>query len=301
MTFSIIVDSAANIPAEKVKEYDIEVISFVNYVNGEELVCFDPNLSPEEERNNGKKYYDAVRNGAEVKTSLVNSDTFEKEFAKHLEKGLDIIYICLSKNISGTFQAASIAREELLEKYPERKIEIIDSLNASLGEGLHAIKASELRKQGMEVEEIADVLRKDVPRMNGVFTVADLKYLSRSGRIHSAKALAGNVLNIKPILIGNGDGYIVEFSKIRGRKKSIERLIELVVNNVEEPENQILGVAHADAYEEAKYVADKVMSSCGFRDCIITSYDYCTGSHVGPETIAVFFLAKDRLLMGKAE
>ncbi len=301
MAFGIIVDSAANIPAEKIKEYDIEVISFVNYVDGEELVCFDPDLTPEEERINGKKYYDAIRNGAEVKTSLVNSDTFEKEFEKYLEKGMDVIYICLSNGISGTFQAAVIAKEELTEKYPERRIEIVDSLNASLGEGLHAIKASELRKQGMNAEETAEILRKDVPRMNGVFTVADLKYLSRTGRIHSAKALAGNVLNIKPILIGNGEGYIVEFSKVRGRKKSIEKLIELVADNVEEPENQIFGVAHADAYEEAKYVADKVMNRCGFKDYMITSYDYCTGSHVGPETIAVFFLAKDRLLTGRAK
>lgn len=296
MSFRIIVDSAGNIPATEAKKYKIDVVSFINYVDGKELICYDESLSYEEERIKGKQYYDAVRAGAEVKTSLVNSSQFAEVFEDVVKSGEDILYVSLSKNISGTFQAASIAKEMVLENYPKAKIELVDALNASLGQGLHCIYASMLRDKGMEVTEVADIVRSYVPKMNGVFTVGDLKYLAKTGRITGAKALMGNMLSIKPILRGNAGGYIVEFKKIRGRKKSLEELINLVVNNIENPSEQILGIAHADAYEEALIVANRIDEKVHPKEIMITSYDYCTGSHVGPDTIALFFIAKDREL-----
>ena len=294
--FQIVVDSAANIPAELVKKYDIRVISFVNYVNGKKVVCFDPDLTPEEERAKGKEYYDAVRAGADVKTGLVSSGDFEDLFRSILEAGDDILYFSLSKNISGTYNPARIAAEELSESFPDRKIRLIDALNASLAQGILAIYASEMRAKGMSLDETAVILATYPAKMNGVFTVGDLKYLSKTGRISSSAALVGNLLSIKPILRGNKDGFIVQFKKCRGRKSALNTLVSLVCDNIVNPEEQIIGIAHADAYEDSLYVMEEIRKRVKLRGFINTSYDYCTGSHVGPDTIALFFMAKDREL-----
>ena len=294
--FQIVVDSAANIPAELVKKYDIRVISIVNYVNGKRIVCFDPDLTPEEERAKGKEYYDAVRAGADVKTGLVSSGDFEDLFRSILEAGDDILYFSLSKNISGTYNSARIAAEELSESFPDRKIRLIDALNASLAQGILAIYASEMRAKGMSLDETADILATYPAKMNGVFTVGDLKYLSKTGRISSSAALVGNLLSIKPILRGNKDGFIVQFKKCRGRKSALNTLVSLVCDNIVNPEEQIIGIAHADAYEDSLYVMEEIRKRVKLRGFINTSYDYCTGSHVGPDTIALFFMAKDREL-----
>lgn len=294
--FQIVVDSAANIPAELVKKYDIRVISFVNYVNGKKVVCFAPDLTPEEERAKGKEYYDAVRAGADVKTGLVSSGDFEDLFRSILEAGDDILYFSLSKNISGTYNSARIAAEELSESFPDRKIRLIDALNASLAQGILAIYASEMRAKGMSLDETADILATYPAKMNGVFTVGDLKYLSKTGRISSSAALVGNLLSIKPILRGNKDGFIVQFKKCRGRKSALNTLVSLVCDNIVNPEEQIIGIAHADAYEDSLYVMEEIRKRVKLRGFINTSYDYCTGSHVGPDTIALFFMAKDREL-----
>ena len=294
--FQIVVDSAANIPAELVKKYDIRVISFVNYVNGKKVVCFDPDLTPEEERAKGREYYDAVRAGADVKTGLISSGDFEDLFRSILEAGDDILYFSLSKNISGTYNSARIAAEELSESFPDRKIRLIDALNASLAQGILAIYASEMRAKGMSLDETADILATYPAKMNGVFTVGDLKYLSKTGRISSSAALVGNLLSIKPILRGNKDGFIVQFKKCRGRKSALNTLVSLVCDNIVNPEEQIIGIAHADAYEDSLYVMEEIRKRVKLRGFINTSYDYCTGSHVGPDTIALFFMAKDREL-----
>ncbi|MCR5610193.1 MAG: DegV family protein [Lachnospiraceae bacterium] len=298
--FQIIVDSAANIPADLVKKFRIIVKSFINYVDGKEVVCFDPDLTQEEEREKGREYYDAIKAGAEVKTSLINSETFEEIFRNVLEKDEDVIYISLSSNISGTFNAARIACEEIMQNPPnDRKIYLVDSMNASLGQGLLAIYASEMRDKGMDVQEVYNEISSYVPRINGVFTVDDLKHLTKTGRLSNPAAYIGNLLGIKPILKGNKDGYIVQFKKCRGRKSSLNELVDLVCNNATDTENQIFGIAHANNYEDSLYVMNEIKKRVTFRDYINTSYDFCTGSHVGPDTIAVFFLAKDRELEGK--
>jgi DegV family protein with EDD domain len=294
--FQVFVDSAANIPATIVKEYGIHVISFVNMVNGEPLVCFNPDLTEEQEREEGRKYYDAIRQGAEVKTSLISTGTFEDEFRPVLEAGEDIIYFSLSHGISGNYNAARIAVEELAEEFPERKIRLVDSLNASLAQGILGIYAVEMREKGEDIDTIADRLQEYAHKMNGLFTVEDLKYLSRTGRLSNAKAFVGNILGIKPILKGSKEGVIVAFQKVRTRKRSLATIIDLVVKNIENPEDQIIGIAHADCYEESLYVMEQIQEKVKVRRFINTSYDYCTGSHVGPGTIALFFMAKDREL-----
>ena len=296
--FQIVVDSAANIPAELVKKYDIRVISFVNYVNGQPLTCFDPDLTMEQERVKGKEYYDALRAGAEIKTGLISSGDFEECFRSIMENNEDVLYFSLSKNISGTYNSARIAAQELMENPPMgRRIRMIDSLNASLAQGILAIYASEMRSRGMDFDTIADTLETYPARMNGIFTVGDLKYLAKTGRLSDSAALIGNILSIKPILRGNKDGYIVQYKKCRGRKAALNTLISLVCETIVDPEEQIIGIAHADSYEDSLYVMEEIQKRIQVREFINTSYDYCTGSHVGPDTIALFYMAKDRELL----
>jgi len=266
--FQVFVDSAANLPAVTAKKYDIHVVSFVNLVNGKELVCFDPDLSPEEELAKGKEYYNAMRTGCEIKTGLISTANFADAFRTALE-----------------------------EYGGKRKIRLVDSLNASLAQGILAIYASEMRDRGMNVDEAADLLETYVSKMNGVFTVGDLKYLSRTGRIKGSVAVVGNMLKIKPILRGSEDGYIVSYKNVRGRKAVLNELIRLFCETIEEPEKQIVGIAHADAYEESLYMMEEIQKRVKVREFINTSYDYCTGSHVGPDTIALFYLGKDRSLL----
>ena len=153
-----------------------------------------------------------------------------------------------------------------------------------------------MRDKGMTVDEAADIMESYVGKMNGVFTVGDLKYLSRTGRIKGSVATIGNVLKIKPILRGDKDGYIVTYKNVRGRKSALNTLVNLVCNNIVDPEQQIIGIAHADAYEDSLYIMNKIQERIKVRDFINTSYDFCTGSHVGPDTIALFFLGNDREL-----
>ena len=295
--FQIFVDSAANLPAVIVKKYNINVISFVNLISGKEVTCYSPDLTPEEEREKGKEYYDAMRKGREIKTGLISTATFEEKFQEALDADQDVLYFSLSKNISGNFNSARLAAEELSDHNANgRKIRLIDSLNASLAQGILAIYASIMRDKGMSVDEVADFLEPLVSKMNGVFTVGDLKYLSRTGRIKGSVATIGNVLKIKPILRGNKDGYIVTYKNVRGRKSALNTLINLVCDNIVKPEEQIIGIAHADAYEDSLYIMEKIREKIKVRDFINTSYDFCTGSHVGPDTIALFFIGKDREL-----
>ena len=298
---SVYVDSGANIPAVVVEKYGINVIPFINLVDGKEVPGFEPGLTEEQERQKGKEYYDNIRNGAKVSTSLINTGTFEEIFEKELAAGNDVIYIAISSGISGTYNSAASACEELKERYPDREIYAVDSMNASLASGIPAIYATELAAKGLGAGKIAQLLTDAAPYMNGVFTVGDLKYLAATGRISGVAAFAGNVLNIKPILKGNAQGFIVQVKKMRGRKKATDELAKLILDNIIEPEKQILGIAHADAYEESLEIMRKVQEKVKLRDFINTSYDFCTGSHVGPDTIAVFFMGYDRELSGECE
>ena len=227
--FEIIVDSAANIPAELCKKYKIKVLSFVNLVNGKEMTCFEPDLTPEQERAKGKEYYDAIREGAEVKTGLISSGIFEDTFREIIEADKDILYFSLSKNISGNYNSARVAADAVLDDCNNgRKIRLVDSLETYPA------------------------------RLNGVFTVGNLKYIARTGRLSGTTALVGNMLSIKPILRGSKDGYIVQFRKCRGRKAVLNELVNLLCDNITDPENQIIGVAHADAYEDSLYVIEQI-------------------------------------------
>lgn len=279
-------DTSANLPVEIIDEYGIEVVPFSYTIDGVEYI-------PEREFD-GKAFYAAMRAGSEVKTSMVNAGTFIERFKAALDAGKDVLYIGMSGGISGTANAALMAKQELDEEYPDRKIIVIDTLAASLGEGLFVIKAAEQLKDGAALDAIEEAIRAQVPSMCQSFTVDDLKYLKKTGRVSGAAAIIGNVLSIHPILIGDYEGKIVVKSKVRGMKRTLdalaERYAELALSKTE-----TIGIAHADNEEGKAYLVQRLRDKGLTGKCLSVCYEPVTGSHVGPGTVALFFFGTDRM------
>ena len=279
-------DTSANLPVEIIDEYGIEVVPFSYTIDGVEYV-------PEREFD-GKAFYAAMRAGSEVKTSMVNAGTFIERFKTALDAGRDVLYIGMSGGISGTANAALMAKQELDEEYPDRKIIVIDTLAASLGEGLFVIKAAEQLKDGVALDKIEEDIRAQVPSMCQSFTVDDLKYLKNTGRVSGAAAIIGNVLSIHPILIGDYEGKIVVKAKVRGMKRTLdalaERYAELALSKTE-----TIGIAHADNEEGKAYLVQRLRDKGLTGKCLSVCYEPVTGSHVGPGTVALFFFGTDRM------
>lgn len=279
-------DTSANLPVEIIDEYGIEVVPFSYTIDGVEYI-------PEREFD-GKAFYAAMRAGSEVKTSMVNAGTFIERFKTALDAGKDVLYIGMSGGISGTANAALMAKQELDEEYPDRKIVVIDTLAASLGEGLFVIKAAEQLKDGVALDAIEEAIRAQVPSMCQSFTVDDLKYLKNTGRVSGAAAIIGNVLSIHPILIGDYEGKIVVKAKVRGMKRTLdalaERYAELALSKTE-----TIGIAHADNEERKAYLVQRLRDKGLTGKCLSVCYEPVTGSHVGPGTVALFFFGTDRM------
>lgn len=279
-------DTSANLPVEIIDEYGIEVVPFSYTIDGVEYI-------PEREFD-GKAFYAAMRAGSAVKTSMVNTGTFIEHFKAALDAGKDVLYIGMSGGISGTANAALMAKQELDEEYPDRKIVVIDTLAASLGEGLFVIKAAEQLKDGVALDAIEEAIRAQVPSMCQSFTVDDLKYLKNTGRVSGAAAIIGNVLSIHPILIGDYEGKIVVKAKVRGMKRTLdalaERYAELALSKTE-----TIGIAHADNEEGKAYLVQRLRDKGLTGKCLSVCYEPVTGSHVGPGTVALFFFGTDRM------
>lgn len=290
--FDIYVDSGANIPYALVKKHDIHVISYVISVNGEERLCYEENIAFEE---TAKKFYEDMRAGAEVKTSLLNSEKFVDALSPSLESGKDVLLFTISSGISATNQQANFAKEKLEKQFPERSVFVIDSANASMGEGMLALKAADLRDIGESAETAAKWATEHAYQLNSYLTVGDLKYLKKTGRISTTLAIAGTLLNIKPVLRADGgdNAKIVFFNKTRGRKKALQELADAYRTKAANHEDQTVAICHCDCEEDALALADMIRE-IGVKDIIIEYYDLCTGSHVGPGTVALFFYGKDR-------
>ena len=290
--FDIYCDSGANIPYEIVKERGINVISYSYNVDGKEFSCYGDGKNFAEI---AKKFYEDMRNGVEFKTSLIDVHKIIDAVTPSLEGGRDVLMTFISAGISGTFNQAKEAVRVLSEKYPERKIIACDSVNASMGEGLLVIKACDLRDMGESVEAAAEWFEGNKYNLNSYLTVGDLKYLKRGGRISTTLAIAGTLLNIKPVLKANGEdvAQIVFHSKERGRKRALTALAENFTENVVDPENQTIAICHCDCEEDALSLAE-ILKERGAKEIVIEYYDLCSGAHVGPGTIALFFYGKDR-------
>ncbi len=293
MAYEIVTDSASNLTRDLLEEYDIHMVSYHVNLDGEDYLCYDPDRDYAEA---GKNFYDRMRAGAKVSTSLVNTTAIEEMIEPMLKAGRDVIFVGISSGLSGTVQAARIAAEDLSEDFPDRKVIVIDSMGASLGEGLLVIELSKLRAQGCSIEEAASWYEAHKMDMNHIFTVDDLMYLKRGGRISTAEAIVGSILSIKPVLQASEEGTIISFCKTRGRKKALKELADQTISHIVDPQDQVIGIAHCDAPEDAELVADLVKAAVPVKDVIIRVYDICTGTHVGPGTVAIFFMGKGRSL-----
>lgn len=284
MSFTILTDTSANLPSAYLLEHGIGVVPFTYSIKDKTYSCLDT------EGFDAKKFYKAMRMGADVKTSQINLHSYVSFFEPYLERGEDILMICMSSGISGAYHWAEAAREELLRKYPERNIRLIDTLAASLGEGIFVLRAVEMRAEGMSLGEVYEVILEERHRMYQVFTVDDLMYLKKTGRVKGSVAIVGNMLHVKPLLKGNENGEIVNFAKTIGRRRAIEGLAQKYNQLVKEPGNQVVGIAHADCEDDAKLLAELLNRKKPPKEILTVMYEPVTGSHVGPGTLALFFL-----------
>lgn len=241
-----------------------------------------------------KAFYDMMRDGKMPKTSQVTPEMWEECFRSILATGEDVLAITFSGGLSGTASAAFMAAEEVREDYPDRKLIVIDSLQASAGEGLMVHYALENRANGMSLEDNAHWVEQNIQNFVAWFTVDDLMHLHRGGRVSAASAIVGSLVRIKPIMRVDENGKLAVYEKAAGRKRSIRILAEKIIADIVNPEEQIIHISHGDCFEEAKALADIIKTSLPVKDVRISYVGAVIGSHTGPGVIAIFCMSEGR-------
>jgi DegV family protein with EDD domain len=288
MSYNIVTDSSANLPDSYIERYHLQVLALEFIVDGVSYRGYT-----EGEITDNKQFYSMMREGKVVKTSLVSLRDTEKVLRACFDEGNDILYIGFDSALSGTYEAVSSHMRMIQEKeYPERKLRCVDTLAAALGEGLLVIEAAEKKIQGAELDELADWVAANRLHSAHWFTVEDLNYLQRGGRLSKGAALAATLLNIKPVLHVDEEGRLVPVEKVRGRKKSIQALFERYAQTAREPRAELpVYISHGDCLEDAQQLADLISSQYGATDVVINDLDPVIGAHSGPGTVALFFLS----------
>lgn len=280
MSFTIMTDTSANLPEVFLRENDVRCISYTFMIDG---------VEPENFVFEGKAFYDDMRRGKIVTTSQISPQRYADFFRAELAQGHDVLFVSMSSGISGSYNSAMIAAADLREEFPERKLRLVDALGASLGEGLLVIYAARMRAAGMSVDAAADRLLGKRYAICQVFTVDDLRYLKRGGRLSNLAAAVGILLQIKPLLKGDNEGKIVCFDKLRGRKRAIEAMAQSFDTYALRGEHLTVGIAHADCAGDAEKLAEMLRAVRDDLEIITVVYEPVTGSHVGPGTLALFF------------
>ena len=283
--YVLFTDSACDIHPDKLAEWNVKMLPLA-------FLFTDTNVEQKDHDEPIGEFYKSMRAGRVAKTSCVNEDAFENAFTEILEAGQDILYLGLSGGLSVTPDNAKKVAERLAKKYPDRKIEAIDSLSASAGEGLFVYLAVKNRDAGMTLEENAEALRKEIPHVCHWFTVEDLVYLKRGGRVSAATALLGTALNVKPVLHVDNEGHLIKMTQVHGRKKSIKKLAEKLGETIR-PDSPIF-ISNADCAEDAEMLKDIIKNECGMDVTLITSIGSVIGAHAGPGTLALFFMGSER-------
>jgi DegV family protein with EDD domain len=281
MSFTIMTDTSANLPEAFLQRHGIRCIPYSFLIEGKELskdFLFE-----------GKRFYDDMRRGRVVTTSQIPPQRYADFFRSELALGNDVLFVSMSSGISGSYNSACVAAEDLRAEFPERKLRLVDALGASLGEGLLVVWALRCRRAGMSVDETADRLLERRYGMCQVFTVDDLRYLKRGGRLSNLAAAVGTVLQIKPLLKGDNEGKIVCFEKLRGRRRAIEAMAEKFDAYALPQPGQTVGIAHADCEADMNYLISLLRKLREGLDIMTVCYEPVTGSHVGPGTLALFF------------
>ena len=285
--YVIFTDSCCDVSPELLAKWGVPYANMTFSFDGEDKEYIGTDISNHD-------FYDRMRQGAHARTAAINADTFARAFTPILEEGKDILYVAFSSGLSTTVNSAHMAAEELKEQHPDRKIVIVDTLAASAGGGLMVYMAVAKKNEGATIEENAAYMESLVPQHCIWFTVDDLEYLKRGGRVSPLVAFAGGVLGIKPILQMDEEGHLVKVSTARGRKKAIEALAEKYAELSYEEKNPPIFISHAEAENDAKQLADILKQRHGVEVTLITEIGPVIGSHAGPGTIALFFIGKHR-------
>lgn len=289
MKFEIITDSSANLTDSLIEKYDLKIISLSYFIGEEEYLSYKEGV-----KTDYSEFYARIRKKEEARTSLANYEECMRVLRPIAESGRDILYIGFSSALSGTFQNVSNCMQELRTKHPDQKLLCVDSLSASMGEGLLVYHALELAQRGATIEETLEWVENHKMNICQWFTVDDLFFLKRGGRLSGAAALAGSLLEIKPILHIDEEGRLVMVSKVKGRKKSLNALVEHMEETVVKIKPQKIFIAHGDCLEDAQYLADGIKAKLGLEDIEINYVDPVIGVHSGPGTIALFYYGKTR-------
>ena len=289
MSYKIITDTSANLTEEMIEQYNIDIIPLVFRIGEEEFYSYVKG-----EKTDIEQFYDRMRQGEIITTSLISMEKCQDVFESNLKEGKDILYISFSSALSGTYNAALMVAKNLEKEYPERKIYVVDSLAASMGQGLLVYYCAEQKRSGKSIEEVKDWLIENRLQLCHWFTVDDLFHLKRGGRISGTTALVGTVLGVKPVLHVDNEGRLVPVSKVRTRKKSLIALVDEMEKTCINPTEQIVFISHGDSIDDALYVEKLVRDRLNVKDIKINYVDPVIGAHSGPGTIALFFIGKTR-------
>ncbi|MBP1753696.1 MAG: DegV protein [Firmicutes bacterium] len=286
--YIITTDTTSDLPDDYLKQHNIAMLPLYYNFNGTvygDKVFLDP-----------KEFYDKMRKGAMPTTMAVNPDTARNLFVTLLDQGYDILHIAFSSALSGSCSVAATVARELMEERPGAKILVIDSLCASLGEGLLVHKAVKLKEAGKSIDETAEWLEQNKLNLCHMFTVDDLHHLHRGGRVSKATAIIGTLINVKPVLHVDNEGRLIPLNNVRGRKKALLSLVDQMEESLKgyDGQNDIAFISHGDSYEDAEYVGNLVKERFGIQEVLIHYVSPTIGAHSGPGTIALFFMGKSR-------
>ncbi|MBQ3795531.1 MAG: DegV family protein [Butyrivibrio sp.] len=287
MSFLVFADGCANLPQSLTD--GITILPCEYLINGESKV-----YSGDIESFDAHSYYEGLKKGDKVQTSLLNTQLFLTHFTPYASKGEDIVYIAMSSGISGTYNAARVAADELMEEYPDSFIHIVDSHGCGFGNGILALKAAKLSRSGISCKEAARILDEAVPHACQYFTVDDLNFLKNTGRVSGVTAQIGTILNIKPILYGDSTGHIVSCSKARGRKNAITAVARKYAEKRMDTEDNRVFISHGDCIEDAQILSELVSEINPDAEIVITQHEPFSGAHVGPGMLGLFFWGKER-------
>ena len=290
MDFEIVTDSSSNLVEEMIDDFDLHVLPLTFMVDGEEYQSYLKG-----QHTDLKQFYTMMREGKVITTSLPNLAESEALMRGLLEQGRDILYLGFSSGLSGTFEATELLMRDLAAEFPERTLLAVDTLAASGGEGLLVWHAVQRARAGAPIGEVRDWVEENKLHLAHWFTVDDLMFLFRGGRVSKTAAWAGTMLNIKPVMHVDDEGHLIPLEKVRGRKKSLNALVDHMEKSAVQPiDQQMVFITHGDCLEEAEYVAEQVKERFGVKEVVINYVDPVIGAHSGPGTMALFFLADKR-------
>ena len=286
MSYQILTDSCCDFPPQRYRELGLISLPL--------SITFRGETYPDRNDDSLRDMYAGLRAGEAASTAAANPQQWEEALEPVLSSGEDALILAFSSGLSTTYQSACIAADEMKERFPERKILVVDSLCASLGQGLLAYYAARKRDEGLGLEELKAWLEDNKLHLCHWFTVNDLMYLKRGGRINAATAIMGTMLSIKPILHVDNEGHLISVGKARGRKASIAALADKAAELGQGYDNSLMFISHGDCLEDAQALAELVKERCGAKEVYINYVGAVIGSHSGPGTLALFFLGQHR-------